>query len=705
MRQKEYYEAYLDDYDKVVVYMSKLSYDGVSNKFYLRDDGGDIIELSIQSIETTQNNYNKYTLKLHTEIVVGNEYEVVHEHARATYLQYSGIVKTKRFDDAFYYDGDDLGFTYSNTHTSFALWAPTAFNIKIELLKNGEQHTYDMVRDDKGVFRVTIQGDLENATYMYYVRVNGAWRETIDPYGVASVENAKRSAIINPDKIHIREYPLPEMKGYCDAIIYEANIRDFTIQKEIGIQQSGKYCGFVEESEESIAKCTGFCYLKSLGITHVQLMPVMDFGSVDEIYPLRHYNWGYDPVQYRVFEGSYCFDPFNPYDRMLAFKKLIEECHKAGIRVNLDVVFNHVYDKETSSFENVVPHYYFQMNDNGDFSNGTFCGNDIDSKRRMCSKFIVDSCVYLTRKYRIDGLRFDLMGILDVDTLNQVYTQCCKLNPDFMVYGEGWNMPSFLDMDDRASMINQYKMPFIAHFSDRFRDVVKGRTSSSEVGIKGYCTGDTYLLEIMRDCLCASCVPMGIDPLFSHPYNAINYVECHDNMTAWDKMKECCKDESRDIRIQRQKMMIAAVLFAQGIPFLHSGQEFARTKHSMSNTYEAGDAINHIDYDRRDQLRDIVECTKELIELRKTYACFRYRTKEEVAANVHFIDIDHQVLLYQMHDALDDMVVVFNPTGAHYEYDFQKGYTLLYYNKKNEDILIQKLNIDPYSVIVLHRSA
>ena len=702
MRQKDYYEAYLDDYDKVIVYLSKLSYDGSSNQFYLRDDVGNIIDLSIQTIETTQNNYNKYTLKLHSDIVMGNEYEVVHQHARTTYLQYSGIVKTDRFDEHYFYDGDDLGYTYTPSKTSFALWAPTAFRIKLEILKNGESRTFEMRRSEKGVFRFALEEDLENATYMYQVRVNGRWRETIDPYGIASVENTRRSAIVDPAKVYVKDYELPVMKSVCDAIIYEASVRDFTMQRDCGVVQQGKFMGFVEENETTRKKDTGFHYLKSLGVTHVQLMPVMDFGSVDEIYPMRHYNWGYDPVQYRALEGSYSYDPFNPYERMFEFTALIESLHKAGMRVNLDVVFNHVYDKETCSFENVVPNYYFQMNTNGDFSNGTFCGNDMDAKRKMCSKYIVDTCVYLTKMYHIDGLRFDLMGILDIDTINKVYQECCRINPDFMVYGEGWNMPSFLDMDERASMNNQYKMPFVAHFSDRFRDVVKGRTSSEEAGIKGYCTGDTYLIEIMKDVLCASCVSMGIEPLFTHPRNAVNYVECHDNMTAWDKMKECCKEDSREIRTQRQIMLNAACLLAQGIPFLHCGQEFARTKHGLPNTYEASDEINRVDYERRNQFTQIVEHTKKLIALRKQYACFRYATCEEIKAHVSFDEIEHQVVLYRMLDDQDDMIVVFNPTSRSFTYDFHQAYKLLYTSSDDVRINTAILEIAPYSVSVLY---
>lgn len=703
MRQQKPYEAYLDDYDKVIVYMSKTSYDGASNSFFLKNTRGSIYELHIQTIETTQNNYNKYTLGLYESIEIGDEYYVEHQHARQVILEYAGIVKTTAFDEQFYYDAADLGFTYTEEQTSFALWAPTAFRVKIEICKNNVTYTYEMQRTHKGVFRFSLLENLENATYVYFVRVNGKWNETIDPYGCASIENTKRSAIIDKQKIHIREYPLAEMQSACDAIIYEVNIRDFTIQNGIGVEHQGKFLGFVEENDVTKTRCTGFTYLKSLGITHVQLMPVMDFGSVDELYPFMHYNWGYDPVQYRCLEGSYSVEPTNPYDRMMAFTKLIEECHKAGIRVNLDVVFNHMYDKEESTFDKVVPNYYFQMNEHGDFSNGTYCGNDIDSKRKMCRKYIVESCLFLVKMYQIDGLRFDLMGILDVDTMNEIRQRCFAFNPDFMVYGEGWDMPSYLEHSERACISNQGKMPYIAHFSDRFRDVVKGRTNTNEVNVKGYCTGAVYLLDIMKNCLGASCLPQGMDALFAQPVNVVNYVECHDNMTSWDKLKECCKEDSKEVCIAKHKMMIAAVLVAQGIPFLHSGQEFARTKHGLANTYEENDEINQIDYFRRDHYLDIVNSTKALIAIRKAHRGFRYMTSEALAQYVSFEDIERKVLLYKIKDEEEDIVVIFNPSGEQFTYEFQEPYSLLYDNGKTEDILIKKVNINPYSTIIFAR--
>lgn len=703
MRQKNYYEAYLDDYDKVIVFMSKNSYEGASNKFYMKDDQGHLFDLHIQSIETTQNNYNKYTLVLQDAIEIGVEYRVVHQHARSVVLEYCGIVKTKRFDEEFAYDGNDLGYTYDRTQTSFALWAPTASRVKLEVNKNNHTNTYEMKRTDKGVFRYTIMEDMENATYVYMVRVNGKWQESVDPYGNASIENTRRSAVVDMAKIRLHDVVLEKMNSACDAIIYETSVRDFTIQQGIGVRMSGKFRGFVEENEVTRQMCSGFSYLKTLGITHVQLMPVTDFGSVDENYPQMHYNWGYDPMQYRVLEGSYSIDPTNPYDRMIGFTKLVEECHRNGIRVNLDMVFNHVYDMETHAFEKTVPYYYFQMNANGDFSNGTYCGNDIDSTRVMCRKYILDACSFLVRTYHIDGFRLDLMGILDIDTVNAIYGVCSALRPDFMLYGEGWDMPSFLDPKQRASIANNAKMSYVAHFSDRFRDVVKGRTNTNEVSVKGYCTGATYLIDMMKNCLSASCISIGMDALFANPCHVINYVECHDNMTSWDKLKECCKEDSKEVRIQRAKMLMAAVLLAQGIPFLHSGQEFARSKHGLANTYEESDEINKLDYLRRNQYQDMVENAKDLIRIRKQHAVLRYATREEVEQHVSFADIDQKVLLYKIKDTQDDMVIIFNPTSEQFSYELEMEYPLIYYNGASQGKMIKTVDIAPYSTIVFSR--
>lgn len=701
MRKHTYFEAYLDDFDKIVVYFSKESYGGISNRFYLKDHDGYLQELSIQSVEQSGNNYNKYTLSVPSDIHIGTEYDVVHQFARTAVLEYAYITKTARFDECFTYEGDDLGFQYTKEKTDFALWAPTAAKVKLEITRHDQAQTYEMKRTDHGVYRCSLMEDLDGASYLYIVRVNGEWKECIDPYGIASDTNARHSVIVDRSRIPKVSPINTSLHSVCDAIIYETSVRDFTMQEGIGITYPGKFKGFYEENKETTEKQTGFAYLKSLGITHVQLMPVTDFGSVDEEHPELFYNWGYDPVQWGTLEGSYGSDIQDPYSRMREFAQLINKCHEHNIRVNLDMVFNHVYDMTSNALNISVPYYYFQMNETGHFSNGSFCGNDLDTKRTMCRKLILHMCRFLCEMYGIDGMRLDLMGILDMDTVNEIRWIGQKINPDFMVYGEGWDMPSFLPREERASIPNNAAMPYIAHFSDRFRDVVKGKTSDHEVGVKGYCSGDTNLIDVMKNVMLGSCNTIGCERMFEHPRNVVNYVECHDNMTCWDKLKECCKEDPREIRIQRHTMCIAAVLLAQGIPFLHSGQEFARTKHGKGNTYNDSDDINKLDYQRKERYHEMVEHTKALIRIRKAHAGFRYESAAMIHRHVEVSDIDRKVLVYEIHDEKEDLIVFFNPTMESFTYHLPAAYELLFYNGPVSNERYEELSIMGISTIVM----
>ena len=701
MRQTDYFEAYLDDYDKIIIYLSKQGYEGVCKHFYLRDMFGYSEDLQILSVEPTSNHYMRYVCRLVHPIVMGREYEVVHQKARATILQYAYIVKRPRFDEEFAYEGNDLGAVYTSKETTFTLWAPTASLVNLELRLNDTNEIHEMERFDRGIYRIKIKKDCRLASYVYRVKVNGNWNETIDPYGKSSTINAGRSVVIDPLEIKSETYNLKPLRSYTDAIIYETSVKDFTIQPHIGITHPGKFLGFVEENNTTKSLNTGFTYLKSLGITHVQLLPVLDFGSVDEYNQNLFYNWGYDPVQFFSFEGSYASDVFDPMSRINDFVLMINKLHEAGIRVVLDVVFNHMFDLKTCSFNKIVPYYYFQVNEEGNYSNGSWCGNDFDSKRKMASKFIIDACIYLVKTFKIDGFRFDLMGILDTDTLNRVKNECTRLNHNMIIYGEGWDMPSYLDVNQRASLGNNDKMPLIGHFSDRFRDVVKGRTSVEEVDIKGYCSGDISLIEVMKNVLSASVTNHAAPVYFTSPQHAINYVECHDNMTCWDKLRDCCKEDTRETRIKRHELCLAATLFAQGVPFIHSGQEFARTKHGKHNTYNNSDSINGIDYERRNRYREVVQYTRECIELRKKYECFSYATTQEISECVSFDEISHSALVYKMKDAVNDVIVIFNPSNQLYEYDLNDQYQCIFYNGKIEPILNQRVKVQPLSVIVL----
>ena len=464
------------------------------------------------------------------------------------------------------------------------------------------------------------------------------------------------------------------MTSACDAIIYETSVRDFTMQKGIGVTMPGKFRGFVEENEITKQQCSGFSYLKTLGITHIQLMPVTDFGSVDENYPLMHYNWGYDPVQYRVLEGSFSTEPANPYGRMFELTKLIEECHKQGIRVNLDVVFNHVYDKETHAFENTVPNYYFQMNENGDFSNGTYCGNDVDSRRNMCHKYIVDACTYLVRTYHIDGFRFDLMGVHDIETMNEIRKAVNKVDPTICIYGEGWaaEAPQY-PADSLAMKGNISHMPGIAVFSDELRDGLCGPVWEKDKGafLAGVPGGEMSVKfgivgAIKHPQVRCDSVNYSQKPWAEQPTQMVSYVSCHDGLCLVDRLKASMPGATPEQLVRLDKLAQTVVFTSQGIPFIYAGEEVMRDKQGIDNSYKSPDAVNAIDWRRKTTNGDIFTYYKRLIDLRKSHPAFRMGNAEMVRKHLEFLPVEGQNLIaFRLKerangDSWEDIIVAFN---------------------------------------------
>ncbi|MGI6512414.1 MAG: type I pullulanase [Catenisphaera adipataccumulans] len=693
MRMKEAYEAYLDDYNCLNVYISKNFFEGKSRIFHLKDTHDRIIPLTIQSRSDLYNGYTHYQLSLNGALQMGEEYTLYDEHCQTTVVRYSHIVKTERFNEQYNYEGDDLGLTYSKEQSIFKLWSPIALQIVLCLKNGGEAETYPMHREEKGVFSVTVHKDLLKARYTFMVRVNGKWNEIVDPYTSFSGPNAEYSVVYDKSLLHLPpRVPMAPLADNVDAIIYEASVRDMTSANDIGVENPKKFKGFTEENENTRAKNTGFSYLRSLGVTHVQLLPVCDFGSVDEVYPNIFYNWGYDPVQFRCLEGSYSTDPRNAVARIEEFAQLVHNCHKAGLRVNLDIVFNHVYKKEEFSLEKLVPNYYFLMNREGEFSNGSFCGNDIDSQPPMARKYLVETCRRLIEWFDVDGFRFDLMGILDIHLMNEITQVCRKMKPGFMIYGEGWNMPSFVPENLRASQINQAEMPFVGHFSDSFRETVRG--SNADLNQQGYSNGNFDLIYSMMDRMSAS------GNAFNAPGKVINYVECHDNHTLWDKNRVACHGEGRDVREKRQVLANAMVLLSQGVPFLHAGQEFGRTKQNLGNTYNRSDNYNSINYIRRDHHISIVTDTIKLISIRRKYSCFRLRTVEETRDQTSFQTIENRVLVYICESKEDKCISFFNPSNGYYTYNLDHDVQVIFDNGSSNTHLTRNIQIAPYSVIV-----
>ena len=693
MRMRKAFEAYFDDYDFVNIYMSKNFFNGQSNSFHLKDTRNRIIPLMILSMCELYNGYMHYECKLNGMIQIGEEYSLFEEHCQQTICQYSHIVKTSRFNNEFVYTKDDLGISYSKENTTFKLWAPTAHSIILCLTHHQKQYKFDMKKDTNGVFSYCCQEDCLHDPYYFLVRVNGQWNQTIDPYSWFSGPNSSYSVVESIELLNLpKKISCSKMSSNCDAIIYETSIRDMTSMPDLDLRYTKKFAGFYEENELSRKKEYGFSYLKTLGITHVQLMPVFDFGSVDETFPNIYYNWGYDPVSYRALEGSYARDPKDAKQRVLDFAQLVQHCHQADIRVNLDLVFNHVYNRENFVLEKLVPNYYFLMNQQGEFSNGSYCGNDIDSQPPMSRKYLVDTCKKIVEYYDVDGFRFDLMGILDINVMNEIASTCKKIKPDFMIYGEGWNMPSFVPEELRASQNNQAKMPNIGHFSDGFRNTVRG--SNSSLDQKGFASGDCSFIYSMMDRMSAS------GNSYNSPEKVINYVECHDNHTLWDKNHFCCHDESHEIRAKRQILATAMVLLAQGVPFIHSGQEFGRTKQNLGNTYNSSDSINQLSYARKDAFSDMVEQVKALIQIRKNHPCFHLSTTTKTRNQVEFETIEDCVLVYRCYDQDDSTISFFNPTSRYFQYYLNSRVEVLFDNGNCNEKSTEHIEIAPYSVVV-----
>lgn len=660
MRNDTSMVAFLDDFGKMTVLVSHRFYNGKVNSFYLTDNHGYCRDCMIKNIGDKAG-YTSYDCVIPADISLGKAYYVNNNYGHACPLEIRHIVNTETFDNLYSYHHDDLGAKYTPEATKFAIWAPTAINVMLEIEKNGQVSIHQLHRTDHGVYRLSINEDLKNATYVYYVEVNGQVNQTVDPYALSSTANGKRSAIIDLNDLEVVDYQLEPTKNYTDAIIYECSVKDMTSNQNSNTKTHGLYCSLCEENTKYDAQPTGYDYLKSLGITHVQLMPVFDFATVDEMNTHKMYNWGYDPLQFMVPEGSYSTAPNEPIKRMQELKKLINALHLANLKVTLDIVINHVYDVQLHAFHQIVPYYYFRYNKENNLSNGTFCGNELASDKIMVRKYIIDNMKMWTNIYDVDGLRFDLMGILDIATMNLVYQECRKLKDDFMVYGEGWYLPTCLSDDKKAMISNHQKMPNIAHFNDFFRDNVKGASSDDAACKRGYLTGDYGLIYNMMSCLAGSCKYDGV-MMFTNPTQSINYVECHDNQTSWDKMKDCCKEDTREVRIKKQKLMLFAVLVAQGIPFIHAGQEFARTKLGLHNTYNNSAEINSMDYSRMVRYAEIVNFFKQAVSLRKKYPHFRMTTIEDVNQKISFERLSNDALLYKIQDSTT-LYVYINPTA------------------------------------------
>lgn len=704
---KRIFQAYQDEMNIITILLPLSYHNGFSASFTI-SSGTENKPLKI--IETKRiDDFHKYTCYLDDEILFEKDYWIIDEYGGQTDLQIGAVIRTDAFDEKFYYSGDDLGVTCENGQTTFKLWAPTASQVKIKLRHPDEafNEMVKMKRENKGVWEAVVNRDLEYYHYSFLVCVNLEWREAVDPYVNAVTVNGDLGVIVKMGKTKRERTILPSFEHPVDAIIYETHIRDFTIHQESGIKHKGLYLGAGEtETKGKNGQLTGLSYVKAMGITHIEFLPFNDFAGVDESKQTDEYNWGYNPLHYNVPDGSYATDPANPYTRINELKQLIEQIHQEGLRVIMDVVYNHVYKREQSSFEKVVPGYYFRHNEFGLPSNGTGVGNDLASERLMVRKFIIDSIRFWIEEYHVDGFRFDLMGILDIKTMNDVRVLCDRLQEGILLIGEGWNLNTPLRYEEKAALQNQAKIPRIAQFNDRFRDSIKGSTFN--LYDKGYAFGNEHYFEAAREGIAGSIGFLNKDNLlFNEPFQTVNYVECHDNYTMWDKLTSCFPDEDEFILGNYHRLATSIVLLAQGIPFLHSGQEFLRTKFGIGNSYRSPDSVNQLDWDRKWQYRENVEYIKGIIKIRKRFACFRLRTAEEIRKNMQTLPVQHPVMGFSYQNGPGDfreVMMFINPSQKTQLVKMPEGEWSVFADQKHaaihplRKIAIHEIGLEPVSL-------
>ena len=629
------------------------------------------------------------------------------------------------------YQGTDLGLTYSKTASSFRIWSPTATAAELILYKEGlggvSLKTIELTSGINGTWVTKLPGNLKGIFYTFRVKINNAWsNELPDPYAKAVGVNGKRAMVVDLKETDPVGWVADKSPAFSsgnkatDAVIYELHIRDASIDKNSGIKNKGKFLGLTEKgtkNKEGIA--TGIDHLKALGVTHIHLLPFFDYSSVDESKPeKKQYNWGYDPLNYNAPEGSYSSDPYNGATRINELKQLVAAFHKNGLRVVMDVVYNHVADAGSSNFNQLVPGYYFRHKKDGSFSDATACGNETASEMPMMRKFMLESVLYWVKEYHIDGFRFDLMGVHDIETMNIISDELHKIKPDILLYGEGWTAGASPIPDSaRALKKNAAKLHNIAVFSDDIRDGIKG--SVFDINDRGFASGKKGMEESVKFGIVAasnhpqvnlSKVNYSKEAYSKAPWNVITYCECHDNNTLWDKLSLSYPDASKEDITKMQQLSLTIVLTSQGIPFLHAGTEFLRNKNGVENSYNSGDSINEIDWSLKSKNIATFNLVQQLIKMRKAHPAFRMTTNELMSKNIRF---DEQtaagIIAYTINgaaikDTWKKIFVVFNGSAEGKEINLPKGkWNIAVDTNKDMKISSGIVSVKKYSAVVFYQ--
>jgi len=673
---------------------------------------------------------NNLSLIMEDKVNFSKKYKVSRVDYGEKSISMAEVFALKEFEEIYAYTGE-LGNIYAKEATTFRVWAPTATEVALNLYKEGLGDnlikSVPMAQDERGTWVQKEDGDLHGVYYTYSVTVNGITQEAVDIYTQAAGANGVRGMVVDLSRTNPEGWDKverPTLKNPTDAIIYELHVRDLSSDPDSGIKQVGKYLGLTEKdtvSKEGLP--TGLSHLLDLGVTHVHLLPSFDYASVDETkLDQGQFNWGYDPVNYNVPEGSYSTDPYHGEVRINEFKQMVKTLHDNNIGVIMDVVYNHTAATVDSNFNKIVPDYYYRK-EGDSFSNGSGCGNETASERAMMRKYIVESVVYWATEYKVAGFRFDLMGLHDTDTMNAVREALDQIDPSIIIYGEGWTAGNTPLLEYQRSLkANASKLNNIAVFSDDIRDGIKGSVFEAEEG--GFVSGKTGMEETIKFGVVGSTEHTGIDytkinysdkAWASAPTQTITYASAHDNLSLWDKLASSNPQDSVEDRIKMNKLSAAIVLTSQGIPFFQAGEEILRTKVLPDgtfdhNSYQSPDSVNSIKWATKSENKDVYEYYKGLIAFRKANPSLRMATTEEVQNSLTFVDnVEANVVAYEIKgtDGGRNIFIVHNANNKEISVTLPQGNWDIYVDgqKAGTEVLSTitdgKAKVNPISTLVL----
>jgi len=673
-----------------LIFSHAINKDTLKNISFLFDRNGR--KMSIEPVSTITSKSIKFNIKE----VANTDFIDINRGLWKVYIDDDErILKLgKILDDPYFYFEGEMGVSFHEGKTIIRVFAPTSVNTEILFCNSPGKNIEEVKMDDigHGIWEKIFPIRLNRVYYKFKVYRDGKEFIGLDPYskcntshdGWGYIYDDKCKVFLGPDFTKDK------------AIIYELHIRDFTIDKNSGIKNRGKFLGLCEENTEYNGVKTGLSHLVELGVNTIQLMPIQDFENNEHS---EEYNWGYMPVNFFSPDGWYATKT-NDESRVIEFHKLVNTLHKNGMKIIMDVVYNHTAENSDSkrfSFNAIVDGYYYRLHENGSFWNGSGCGNEFRSESPMGRKFIIDSLKYWVKCYGIDGFRFDLMGLIDLDTLKQAISELKKIKPQIMIYGEPWTAG---DTPINKTEKGAQKGLGFSVFNDHIRDAINGSVWNLD---PGYIENNGELKEKVVQGMKGS-----IDDFCISPLESINYVTCHDNLTLWDRINLCMKDVSYEKKKSMQKLALGIILTSQGIPFIHSGAEFLRSKGGEHNSYNLPDSVNEIDWSLKKKNWDVFKFVKKMISLRKEFPQLRIKDDSEIREKVHFYDSGDEktkncIIIY-----LDKkLLILINPYDSKVKLNIPDGeFSLLVDSSVNvEKVRIFKKNAElkPISMIIMER--